>query len=332
MVSVHIQAERCTGCGTCVSVCPENVFEIYESEGRRVSRVVAEGNCFICRACEVRCPEYAIRVEAPEMLKVQPPSDYPPEEGRYLRGNDLSPVAVVAILDTYDFKIPSELTNMIQAAIESGAALAGTLQTENIGIEKMIANIVANPNIRYLVVCWRESQGHLTADALVNLIENGVKDDRRRTIIGARAPTPYLPNISVESIERFRKQITLVNLLSEYDPLRGMDVELVKKAVWACIREEPTEFLGYRLYDPGAWPEPPICRKIVTRIAEPWRPELTDKQKEIVEKTFKAAQKISDNKRVDDAENRIKRKREQADFLELLGLKPRKNSNNKKRG
>jgi len=30
-----------------------------------------------------------------------------------------------------------------------GAALAGTLQTENIGIEKIVANIASNPNIRH---------------------------------------------------------------------------------------------------------------------------------------------------------------------------------------
>ena len=29
-----------------------------------------------------------------------------------------------------------EITDILQASIESGAALAGTLQTENIGIEK----------------------------------------------------------------------------------------------------------------------------------------------------------------------------------------------------
>jgi hypothetical protein len=43
------------------------------------------------------------------MLKVKPPDGYPPEEGRYMRGNDYSPVAVCAILDTFDFKMPPEL-------------------------------------------------------------------------------------------------------------------------------------------------------------------------------------------------------------------------------
>jgi Tetrahydromethanopterin S-methyltransferase, subunit A len=43
------------------------------------------------------------------------------------------------------------------AGIDAGAALSGMLQTENVGMEKMIYNIVANPNIRYIVLCGRES-------------------------------------------------------------------------------------------------------------------------------------------------------------------------------
>jgi tetrahydromethanopterin S-methyltransferase subunit A len=325
MALITVQTARCIGCGTCVRVCPENVFEIREVEGNQVSTVAAAGSCFTCRACEIRCPEHAIKVMAPEKLKVNPPPEYPPEDGRYLRGNDLSPVAVVAILDTYDFKIPSELTNLLQTAIESGAALAGTLQTENIGVEKIVANVVANPNIRYLVICWRESQGHLPADTLINLVENGVKDDKRRTIIGALAPTPYLPNIPLESIERFRRQIALVNLLSDDDLKRGMEAGTLKEAVRACIQEEPTDFLGYKLFDPGAWPEPPICRKIVMRVTEPWRPELDERQKKIVEQTLEAARKIGEKKHPGDDELRRKRREDDLRFLALLGIKQKKN-------
>lgn len=321
MATVTVDSARCTGCGICVKVCPENVFELKNIYGKSVSTVIEESKCFACNACKIRCPEHAIEVIAPEILKVDPPPDYPPEEGRYLRGNDLSPVAVVAILDTFDFKIPPELTKLLQVAIESGAALAGTLQTENIGIEKLIANIVANPNIRYLVICWRESQGHLPADTLVNLVENGIKEDKRRTIIGARAPTPYLPNISIESIERFRKQVTIVNLLSDEDPVRGTDPELVRRAVWSCIQEEPTEFLDYKLFDPGAWPEPAICRKIVMKVTEPWRPELTEDQAKIAEAALKAARKISGK---NEEETDHKKREEQLKLLELLGIKKKK--------
>jgi tetrahydromethanopterin S-methyltransferase subunit A len=257
------------------------------------------------------------------MLKVNPPSEYPPETGRYLRGNDYSPVAVVAILDTYDFKIPPELIKLVEAAVESGAALAGTLQTENIGLEKVIVNVVANPNIRYLVLCWRESQGHLTADALLNLVKNGVADDKRRTILGAKAPAPYLPNISLEAIERFRKQIAIVNLISEDDPRQGMNPENVKKAVWSCIQEKPVEFLGYSLYDLGAWPEPPICQKISMKVTEPWRPELSEKEKEVIERIKKGLPAKTQKKHVDEEE---RRRKDSEKLLELLGLKKKKES------
>jgi len=59
---------------------------------------------------------------------------------------------------------------------------------------------------------------------------------------------------------------------------------------------------------------------------------LTEKQKEIVERTIKATQRIGGKNRVDDDETRLKRKKEQANFLELLGLKPRKNDQNENRG
>jgi len=257
------------------------------------------------------------------MLKVNPPPEYPPEEGRFLRGNDYSPVAVVAILDTFDFKIPPELVRLVKVAIESGAALAGTLQTENIGIEKLVANVVANPNIRYLILCWRESPGHLPANALMCLVKNGVADDKRRTIVGAKAPSPYLPNVSLEAIERFRKQVTIVNLISEDYPKTGTDPENVKKAVWSCIQEKPTKFMGYTLYDPGAWPEPPICQKITMRITEPWKPELSEKEAEIIQRIKKTASEKSMRKERRYEGVRERRRKEDEKLLEFLGIKKR---------
>jgi len=40
------------------------------------------------------------------MLKVKPHEDYPPEEGRYVRGNDFSPVVVVIVLNRNEDEIP----------------------------------------------------------------------------------------------------------------------------------------------------------------------------------------------------------------------------------
>ena len=252
------------------------------------------------------------------MLKVEPPSEYPPEQGRYLRGNDYSPVAVIAILDTDDTKIPPELAELITTAVEAGAAIAGTLQTENLGIEKIVANMVANPNIRFIVLCWREAHGHSPAEALRCLVENGVENDKRRTIKGATAPTPYLANISLLSIERFRKQLKIVNIIKEDDPSFGMRPENVKKAVHACIQEKPTKFEQYTLYDPGAWPEPPICEKLSIRLAEPWRPDLTPDAAEVIERMKSGGEEHS---RKQAKTVSVKKEPNNNVLLEYLGLK-----------
>ncbi|MBE0430309.1 MAG: hypothetical protein IBX67_00620 [Dehalococcoidia bacterium] len=206
------------------------------------------------------------------MLKVKPADGYPPEEGRYVRGNDYSPVAVCVILDTFDFKIPPELNGLVMAGADTGAALSGMLQTENIGMEKMICNIAANPNIRYIVLCGRESAGHLPGQSLMALKLNGV--DQGRRIIGTEAPTPHLHNIPAQLIDRFRSQIIdIVDLLcqpGESDTgLPGLDPKMIEKAVWSCYQEEPVRFLQYSLYDLGAYPEPPILHKLASKLDQP---------------------------------------------------------------
>jgi tetrahydromethanopterin S-methyltransferase subunit A len=195
------------------------------------------------------------------MLKVEPASSYPPEEGRYLRGNDYSPVAVAVILIYDQERIPPDIENLVQVGLESGAALSGTIQTENTGIEKLICNVVANPNIRYLVIFGPESPGHQTGEALIKLLENGV--DERRRIIDAQARTPYLFNLPIEYITRFRQQVRIINLVDEGDP------ELLRRAVWSCFQEEPTSFQNCTLSDPGAYPEAPLSGQLTWRVTRP---------------------------------------------------------------
>jgi tetrahydromethanopterin S-methyltransferase subunit A len=194
--------------------------------------------------------------------KVQPPAEYPPEEGRYLRGNDLSPVAVCVILKWRDDDIPKEIEDLVRLGVETGAALSGTLQTENIGTEKMICNIVANPNIRYLVVCGPESPGHSVGQSLKALSANGVDEGRR--VIGSEAPTPVLYNIPLEAIERFRAQVKIIDLINEGDH------KLVRDAIWSCYQEQTTQFRDYTLFDPGAFPAEAICASLTMRVRNPW--------------------------------------------------------------
>jgi tetrahydromethanopterin S-methyltransferase subunit A len=233
-------------------------------------------------------------VHEPRLLKIKPPADYPPEEGRFVRGDDYSPVAVAAILDTLDSNIPPELSRIIVISIDSGAALAGTLQTENIGIEKLVSNIVANPNIRYLVLCWRESKGHMPADAVLKLLKNGV--DEKRRIIGAEAPTPFLYNLKLEAVERFREQIKPVNLISEDEPWLGMQSKYVREALMACRSKVPVKFRDYLLCEEGAYPKPAICNRITLRIKEPWKYQTTEEEQSLIERIKKAAQEKGEKK------------------------------------
>lgn len=206
-----------------------------------------------------------------EVKKAEPVSEYPPEEGCYLRGNDYLPVTVVVILRWSREKTPPDIENLVRVAIESGAALAGTLQTENIGLEKVICNIVSNPNIRYLIVCGPESPGHLVGDAIIALMNNGL--DGRKRIIGAEAPTPYLFNIPAEFVERFRKQVTVIDLINEGS------INVIRNAVWSCYQEEPTSFRQYKLYDPGAYPVVPLSGKITWEVTRPSEEPKSDEER-----------------------------------------------------
>jgi tetrahydromethanopterin S-methyltransferase subunit A len=210
------------------------------------------------------------------MMKVDPHPDYPPEEGRYLRGNDRSPVIVVVVLNHAEDKIPPEIEQLVRVGLESGAALSGTVQTENVGFEKIICNVIANPNIRWAILTGPESEGHLTGEAFKALLANGV--DEKKRIIGTSAPHPLLFNLPLQFIERFRSQVSLIDLQFKGTP------ESLRRAVWACYQEEPVEFQGQRVCDRGAYQQPPLSGRITARVMEPWKQPQNAQEQEAVRK------------------------------------------------
>ena len=60
VVTLRLDAEKCSGCGTCVTVCPHGVFEM---NGRR-AHIADRDACMECGACARNCPEEAITVRA----------------------------------------------------------------------------------------------------------------------------------------------------------------------------------------------------------------------------------------------------------------------------
>jgi len=57
MVNIVVDHDKCDGCGECISVCPEDVFELNE-EGKSVP--VNMENCSVCCSCVESCPNEAI--------------------------------------------------------------------------------------------------------------------------------------------------------------------------------------------------------------------------------------------------------------------------------
>lgn len=99
-----------------------------------------------------------------------------------------------------------------------GLAIVGTMHTENLGIERVIKNVLANPRIRFLLLCGEDTQqavGHLPGQSLECLFRNGL-DDRGR-IKGARGRRPVLKNVSREEVLAFVQQVESVSLIGEQD-------------------------------------------------------------------------------------------------------------------
>jgi len=138
-------------------------------------------------------------------LKKQPTSPWPLITGEYHVGNPESPVAVCTSGSHLKF---DEL-------IKAGAALAGPCKTENIGIEKMTANMVSNPNIRYLIVTGMEVKGHITGQAVEAFLKSGI--DKEGRIVGATGAIPFIQNLTPESIERVRAQVEPVMMMDTED-------------------------------------------------------------------------------------------------------------------
>ncbi len=139
-----------------------------------------------------------------------------PWPGNFYTGNSLSPVAIVTLAEDIDFD-------------QEKVAIWGPLRTENLGIERVIANTIYNPNIRYLLICGDEIRGHKSGSSLMALSDNGIDENGR--IIDSPGALPYIENITREAIERFQNQIETVDLIgiTSKDEIEGVVEKYIKK-------------------------------------------------------------------------------------------------------
>ena len=148
--------------------------------------------------------------------KKAPADGWPVISGDYIVGDPESPVAVAS-------HIEAEL---------SGAAIAGPCKTENLGIEKVVANIISNPNIRFLILAGAEVQGHITGQSFKALHENGADADKKK-IIGATGAIPFVENVPLEGVERFQQQLEIVDLIDTED------VGAIQSKINECVEKDP---------------------------------------------------------------------------------------------
>lgn len=120
---------------------------------------------------------------------------WPIVKGDYTVGNPESRIAVVTLA--------SQINSLPEAA------LWGSSKTENLGVEKIIINTISNSNIRYILICGKESRGHLAGHSLLAIHANGI--DEKGRIVGSEGAIPFIENISREAVKRFQQQVVLLD-------------------------------------------------------------------------------------------------------------------------
>lgn len=96
-----------------------------------------------------------------------------------------------------------------------GVAITGKVYTANLGITRIVVNITANPAIRFLLICGKDSPLFHPGQSLVALVEHGMDDEHR--IVGAIGYEPVLQTLAPERVERFRRQIEVIDWSGEED-------------------------------------------------------------------------------------------------------------------
>ena len=172
--------------------------------------------------------------------------NWPVVNGRYTVINPRAPVAVCTLAN-FDIELKS-----------NDIAIYGKCVTENIGIERVILNTVSNPNIRFLLLCGLEPEGHFVGQAIKCVKENGVGEGNR--IVGARGAMPYLKNLSPKEIEAFRKQIEVVDLIGTED------AEEIEGEAGDCAEKNPGPFGA------GAVTAHEV-KEILAKEGRPWVPD-----------------------------------------------------------
>jgi len=157
--------------------------------------------------------------------KKSPASGWPIIQGDYHSGSADSCVAVCTFGSHLDE----------QGICDAGAAICGSCKTENLGLEKLIANTISNPNIRFVIFCGTEVKGHLSGQSLQALHENGVEGGK---IVGSQGAIAFIENLDQAAIARFQEQVEVINIME------SEDMGEITAKISECVGKDPGAFEG----------------------------------------------------------------------------------------
>lgn len=139
----------------------------------------------------------------------------------YYEGNgDLISICTLSSIDLLK-KIARD-NNIMEKVV-----LAGRLFSENKGIDSLVTFCcIRSLDMKYLILCGKDTKGHYPGDALMNLMNYGIDTEGR--IINCIAPYPYL-TINSHLVDKFRKKITMIDM-------RGcLDLDEIKNKIKVLI-------------------------------------------------------------------------------------------------
>ena len=233
-----IAATKCHKCG-CLQQTVEALAGTEAGKGELApvlakAKAIFEPQQYDCLGCPVCYPAIAANAFAvafPEagagldLCPTEEPEErqgWPPLPGDYSVVRYGAPVAVCALNS-------GPLVETLVDRKPEGLAVVGTMHTENLGIERVIKNTLANPHLRFLLLCGEDTQqavGHLPGQCFESLFQNGL--DERSRIIGARGRRPVLKNVGREEVEAFLKQVELISMVGE------QDADIITRQIQSC--------------------------------------------------------------------------------------------------
>jgi len=202
-----------------------------------------EYNCLGCKHCY---PAQAVNIFNQSFPLVASQSlscdlkgrekSWPPIPGEYFAFCD-GPSCPVAVSTLTCIELAETLAKMRP----EGLCIVGKTETENIGIDKVIKNIITNPTIHFLIVAGKDPDGHHSGKTFLALAKNGVNGDMK--VIGSPGKRPILKNVSLFEVESFRRQVQVIDMIGCEDAEMIADKinELSKGAISTCECKECSE-------------------------------------------------------------------------------------------